>query len=427
MSTTIIPKPTLSKKQNQTSWLDKLAKNGVLKRLQNINQGLLTISDNGETYVFGKGTTSNVKPVEITVINSQFYSAIAFGGSVAAGESYVKGDWQCSDLTGLVRLLLINRDILDGMDSSLSRLQTPLFKLLHWLNRNTKEGSRRNISAHYDLGNAMFELFLDKNMMYSSAIYPQADSSLEEAADYKLHCICEKLQLREDDRVIEIGTGWGGFALYAATHYGCHVTTTTISKEQYELACKRVAEAGLQDKVTILLSDYRDLNGQFDKLVSIEMIEAIGHQYINTYFNKCSELLKPDGLMLIQAITIADQRYKQALKEVDFIKRYIFPGCFIPSNTAMQTAVTESTDMRLIDLHDIGPHYAKTLHDWRVRFFENIDAVKALGYSQEFIRLWEFYLCYCEGGFEERAISDVQLLLAKPDNRINLSLNYAQD
>jgi cyclopropane-fatty-acyl-phospholipid synthase len=305
------------------------------------------------------------------------------------------------------------------MDSSLSRLQAPIFKSIHWLNRNTREGSRRNISAHYDLGNDMFRLFLDDNMMYSSAIYPDSHSSLEEAAEFKLERICQKLELTENDHVLEIGTGWGGFALYAAKNYGCRITTTTISKEQYELAKKRVESEGLQDKITLLLRDYRDLNGQFDKLVSIEMIEAIGHQYINTYFKKCSELLKPEGMMLIQAITIADQRYKAALKEVDFIKRYIFPGCFIPSNTAMQNAITESTDMRVQDLEDIGFHYARTLHDWQKRFFANIEKVKALGYPDEFIRLWEFYLCYCEGGFAERATSNVQLLLVKPENRVS--------
>ena len=418
MSTTIIPNSSTSQNQRKTFWLDKLAKTGLFKRLEKLQYGSLSIRDQDETFNFGNDDSS-YPSVNITVKNSRFYSAIAFGGSVGAGEAYFYNYWDCDDLTSLVRLLLINREVLDGMDESLSRLQAPLFNAIHWLNRNTREGSRRNIAAHYDLGNEMFELFLDSNMMYSSAIYPSEESTLEQASAHKLDRICQKLQLTENDHVLEIGTGWGGFALHAAKHYGCKVTTTTISKQQYGLAYKRVQEAGLQDKITLLLNDYRDLEGQYDKLVSIEMIEAIGHQYINTYFQKCSELLKPNGAMLIQAITIADQRYKLALKEVDFIKRYIFPGCFIPSNTAMQNAITESTDMRIYGLEDIGLHYARTLNDWRKRFFTNIEQVKALGYPDEFVRLWEFYLCYCEGGFKERAISNVQLVIVKPENSIN--------
>jgi len=419
MSTSIIPSATAIAKKRKIFWLDKLAKRSLLKRLQNISKGYLLIQDNDETYSFGSKQNTSYPKATIRINDSQFYSAIAFGGSVSAGEAYFLGYWDCDDLTSLVRILLINRDVLDNMDESLSNIQVPITKILHWLNRNTRKGSRRNISAHYDLGNDLFKLFLDKNMMYSSAIYPSKESSLEEASTYKVDRICQKLQLSSDDHVLEIGTGWGGLALHAATHYGCKVTTTTISKEQFELATQRVREAGLENKITILLSDYRDLTGKFDKIVSIEMIEAIGHQYINTYFEKCGNLLKPNGSMLIQAITIADQRYKAALKEVDFIKRYIFPGCFIPSVSAMQNAITDSSDMRIFNLEDIGPHYARTLHDWRVRFFEKIEDVKSLGYPKEFIRLWEFYLCYCEGSFEERAISDVQLLLVKPENRID--------
>jgi len=418
MNTTIIPNTTQTQKR-KTFWLDSFAKKGLLKRLSKIEHGSLTIRDQKDIYSFGNQNDNSNPSVNITVRDPNFYSAIAFGGSVGAGEAYFSKFWDCNDLTSLVRLLLINRNVLDSMDDSLSRLQAPIFNIIHWLNRNTREGSRRNISAHYDLGNDMFELFLDNNMMYSSAIYPSSESSLEEASTYKLDRICQKLQLSRNDHVLEIGTGWGGFAIHAAKNYGCKVTTTTISKEQYELAKKRVESEGLQDKITLLLSDYRDLDGQFDKLVSIEMIEAIGHQYINAYFNKCSDLLKPDGMMLIQAITISDQRYKAALKEVDYIKRHIFPGCFIPSNTAMQNAITESTDMRIQGLEDIGLHYARTLRDWRTRFFANIEKVKALGYPDEFIRLWEFYLCYCEGGFQERATSNVQLLLVKPENRVS--------
>jgi len=418
MTTTIIPQKASFSLRKKIFWLDNIAKKGLINRLKNISRGYLRIIDEGEVMSFGNSNAESDCKVTIKINDRRFYSAIAFGGSVAAGESYFSGHWECDNLTGLVRVLLINREVLDNMDESFSRIQAPIIKILHWLSRNTREGSKKNISVHYDLGNDLFKLFLDKNMMYSSAIYPSADSTLEEASTYKLERICQKLQLSEKDHLLEIGTGWGGLAIYAAEKYGCKITTTTISEEQYTLAKKRIEDAGLSSKITVLLSDYRDLDGRYDKLVSIEMIEAIGHQYIDTYFEKCSALLKPDGVMVIQAITIADQRYKSALKEVDFIKRYIFPGCFIPSVNAMQDAITKSSDMRIFNLEDIGPHYAKTLHDWRQRFFNNIESVRSLGYSEEFVRLWDFYLCYCEGGFIERVISDVQLTLVKPNNRI---------
>jgi len=421
MTSSIIPQKASFSLRKKIFWLDNLAKKGLINRLTNISRGYLRIIDEGEVMRFGNANTESDCKATIKISDRRFYSAIAFGGSVAAGESYFSGHWECDNLTALVRILLINREVLDNMDESFSRIQAPIMQILHWLSRNTREGSKKNISVHYDLGNDLFKLFLDKNMMYSSAIYPSADSTLEEASTYKLERICQKLQLSEKDHLLEIGTGWGGFAIYAAQNYGCKITTTTISEEQFILAKKRIEDAGFSSKITVLLSDYRDLKGRYDKLVSIEMIEAIGHQYINTYFKKCSELLKPKGVMLIQAITIADQRYKSALKEVDFIKRYIFPGCFIPSVNAMQDAITKSSDMRIFNLEDIGPHYAKTLHDWRRRFFNNIESVKALGYPEEFVRLWDFYLCYCEGGFIERVISDVQLTLVKPNNRLEYS------
>lgn len=416
MNTTIIPSSQIRKTGNYT-WLESVAKKGVIKRLHNINKGKLTIIDGDHTFTFGQTDVNDNLDISITVHHPAFYAAIAFGGSVGAGESYFHNEWSCSDVTGLVRLLLKNRNVLDAMDGHLARLQVPLFKAFHWFNRNTKEGSKKNISAHYDLGNDFFRLFLDENMMYSSAIYPSDSSTLEEASTYKLDLICRKLHLTPDHHVLEIGTGWGGFAMHAAKHYGCRVTTTTISREQYELARRRVSDAGLQEKIEVLLKDYRDLDGKFDRIVSIEMIEAIGHHYLGTYFKKCGTLLKPNGSMLLQAITIADQRYIEALKEVDFIKRFIFPGCFIPSITAMQNAITRQTDLKITHLEDIGPDYARTLNEWRVRFFEKIAEVKRLGYPEQFIRMWEFYLCYCEGGFMERVIGDVQLVLSKPENR----------
>jgi cyclopropane-fatty-acyl-phospholipid synthase len=327
------------------------------------------------------------------------------------------GLWECDDLVALVRILVRNQDRLDAMERGPARLGAALLRLWHSLRRNTRDGSRRNIAAHYDLGNDFFKLFLDENLMYSSAIYESPDESLEVASTRKLDRICQKLQLSADTRVVEIGTGWGGFALHAARTTGCHVTTATISREQYQLATARIAAAGLQDRVKVLLTDYRELTGQYDRLVSIEMIEAIGHQYLDTYFRKVSSLLQHDGMALIQAITIEDHRYQQALRSVDFIKRYIFPGSFIPSISAMLKSATGVSDLKLFNLEDIGPSYALTLREWRRRFMAQHDQVRSMGYPERFVRMWEFYLAYCEGGFIERSTGDVQMLLVKPGAR----------
>jgi cyclopropane-fatty-acyl-phospholipid synthase len=343
-----------------------------------------------------------------------FYRMVAANGSVGAGEAYMDGLWDCSDLVALVRILVRNRDRLDAMETGIARLGGLAMRALQAFQRNTRRGSRRNISAHYDLGNELFELFLDPSLMYSSAIFRTREDTLECAQRRKLERICDKLELAPDDHVVEIGSGWGGFAIHAATHHGCRVTTTTISREQHELATQRVHAAGLSDRVTVLRSDYRDLEGRYDKLVSIEMIEAIGHQYLDTYFEKCASLLEDDGMALIQAITIEDHRYRQALHSVDFIKRFIFPGSFIPSIAAMQGAIARGTDFKLFHLEDIGPSYALTLEHWRRRFLARADRVRDLGYPERFVRMWEFYLCYCEGGFIERSIGDVQMLLTRP-------------
>ena len=400
-------------------WIDKMCRPLLFSRLRKIECGQVKIIDHCGEQLFGNTEESSELTVEINVKDQRFYSDIALGGTVAAGEAYMQGYWSCNNLTGLVRIMLRNRQVMDQVEGGFSLFKAPILRFIHWLNRNSQAGSRRNIEAHYDLGNEMFELFLDPTMMYSCAYYPDSEASLDQAATAKLQRICEKLQLSETDHVVEIGTGWGGFAIYAATHFGCKVTTTTISKQQYEIARQRVITAGLEDKVTLLMEDYRDLQGTYDKLVSIEMIEAVGPQYLETYFAKCSSLLKPDGIMLIQAITIQDQFYDQAIKSVDFIQRYIFPGGFIPSVTAISNAVKKSTDTRLFQMEDIGPHYASTLRDWRKNFFNNIEQIKGLGYSNQFIAMWEFYLCYCEGGFLERTLGTSHLVFVKPNNRID--------
>ena len=395
--------------------LDGLARGGVLRRLEQLTTGRLEVVDEGRTLRFGSGDGPAAR---IEVRDPRFYAEIAFGGSIGAGEAFMHGYWDCDDLVALVRILLQNRHVLDGMEGGMARLTAPLQKLFHWINRNTREGARRNIAAHYDLGNDFFALWLDETMMYSSAIFPHPEASLHEAQLHRLDRICRKLDLGPGDHVVEIGTGWGGFALHAAQNYGCRVTTTTISGEQHAKARQRIVDAGLHDRITLLQDDFRDLEGQFDKLVSIEMIEAIDHGLFETYFRKCGELLKPDGAMLIQAITIADQRYEQYRKEVDFIRRYIFPGSGLPSSAVMTGSVARHTDMRLLDLEDIGLDYATTLAHWRRNFEACLDEVRAQGYPESFIRMWTFYLCYCEGAFRERAISDLQLVFSKPECRL---------
>lgn len=399
--------------------LDGFAKWSFLKRLQLLRDGELTLIDNGEKHYFGALSQRCALNITIYINDSRFYSDIVFGGSIGAGEAYMAGYWDTDNLTGLIQLFIANRDILEDMDGGLSTVTVPLQKGLHWLNRNTHSGSRKNIAAHYDIGNDFFKLMLDETMMYSSAIFTDSTMSLYDAQVYRLDTICQKLELQQSDHLLEIGTGWGGLSIYAAKSYGCQVTTTTISQEQYQLACQRVKQEGLSHKITVLFEDYRNLTGLYDKLVSIEMIEAVGHQYYDAYFRKCGELLKQDGIMLLQAITIADQQFEAAKHSVDFIKRYIFPGSCIPSITAMQNAVTRATDLRIYDISDIGRHYATTLRKWRENVFAHLAEIKSLGYSNEFLRMWEFYLCYCEGGFLERVISDVHLKLVKPDNRCN--------
>ena len=394
--------------------LERLAARAVLAQLAGLEHGMLALEDSSRILTFGRATSRCALQATVRVHDPRFYSEIAFGGTIGAGEAYMLGYWSTDDLTAVIRILLNNRSIVDGVEDGFARIKVPLRKALHWATRNSRAGSRRNIAAHYDLGNDFFRTFLDPTMMYSAAVFERPEMTLEQASLVKLDRICRRLQLTPEDHLIEIGTGWGAMALHAAGHYGCRVTTTTISEQQYELTRARIDAAGLADRITLLREDYRDLTGQFDKLVSIEMIEAVGHQYYDSYFRKCSDLLKPDGMMLLQAITIADQRYEAARDSVDFIQRHIFPGSCIPSVAAIADAILRVTDLRLVHLDDIAPDYATTLRCWRENMFANIDRVGALGYPQEFIRMWEFYFCYCEGGFAERVIGDAQMLFIKP-------------
>jgi cyclopropane-fatty-acyl-phospholipid synthase len=400
----------LSRGRARSRSLTGFARRLVLARLARLCHGSLVLREGAETCRFGGGDGPEV---EVQVHDSAFYAELAFGGSVGAGESYMLGHWSASNLTAVMRLLLRNRRAMDTLEGGIARISTPLRTAAHWLHRNTRAGSRRNISAHYDIGNDFYRLFLDDTMMYSCALFERPGMTLAEAQAAKLDTVCRKLELGPRDHVLEIGTGWGGFALHAAGRYGCKVTTTTISPSQHALAEERIRAAGLQHRITVLQKDYRDLDGTYDKLVSIEMIEAVGHQYYGEFFARCAALLAPGGHMLLQAINIADRRYERARREVDFIKRYIFPGCCIPSVTALAGAMTASSDLRIVHLEDIGLHYATTLARWRENFIGNGMRVRALGYPDSFIRMWEFYLCYCEGGFAERALGDVQMVLER--------------
>jgi len=408
----------MSPSDGEAGLLARLARSALLERLALLRDGSLTIQDGDETLRFGARTERCGLATTINVRSAEFWALAAFGGTVGAGEAYIHGHWRCDDLTALVRIMVLNRHVLTEMETGLAaRGSSLLRRLLHWANRNNKQGSARNIAAHYDLGNALYELMLDETMAYSCGIFLNEEATLHEASIAKFDAVCRKLALTPTDHLVEIGTGWGGLAMHAAERYGCRVTTTTISREQHDFAKAKIAERGLPDRITLVFQDYRDLTGQFDKLVSIEMIEAVGARYLDTYFSKCSSLLKSTGAMLLQAITLQDQYYAQALKSVDYIQRFVFPGSFIPSVQAITNSVAKVTDMKVFNLEDIGPHYAPTLRMWRERFFANIQKVKELGYPDSFVRLWEFYLCYCEGGFAERQLGDVQMLLTKPDCR----------
>ena len=408
-SPSLVSKTSLSTTHNLTS---ALLRRGVLRQLSQLKSGHLVVTENGERLIFGDSGAGLVGEVQIH--DTSVWGMIASNGSIGAGEAFIHGYWSSPDLTKVIRVLVSNMDVLDAMEGGLARLGRPLIRGLHWINRNTRKGSQKNIAAHYDLGNDMFEQFLDPTMMYSAAQFLTADDTLEQAQLNKLQRICQKLDLKPADHLLEIGTGWGSMALYAAQHYGCKVTTTTLSKEQFDYTQARIEALGLQEQVTLLLEDYRDLTGQYDKLVSIEMIEAVGHHFLPSYFKQCSQLLKPHGLMLLQAITIRDQRYEQAKSSVDFIQRYIFPGGALPSVQKMLEIVGKDTDMNLMHMEDFGLHYAKTLRLWHENFRRAHGRLTELGYDDYFLRLWEFYLCYCEGGFLERSIGTAQLLLAKP-------------
>lgn len=395
-------------------WIARAARSGLRAALSRITWGRLTLIDGEDRFCVG----ADAGPAAtITVHDSAFYADVALGGSVGAGEAYMAGRWSVDDLVAVVRILVRNREVMQGLEGGPAAIANAVLRLLHRLRDNSRAGSRRNIVAHYDLGNAFYRLFLDETMTYSAALFERPDMTLSEAQVAKIDRICRKLALRTGEHLLEIGSGWGALAIHAARNYGCRVTTITLSKEQHALATDRVATAGLADRISVQLTDYRDVTGSFDKLVSVEMIEAVGERWFDRFFQVCSDRLKPDGAMLLQAITIRDRFYPEALRSVDFIQRHVFPGCCIPSIAAMAERVARVTDLKICHLEDLTPHYAETLRRWRERFWARIDEVRALGYPEAFVRLWDYYLAYCEGGFHEHAIGNAQILLHKPLHR----------
>ncbi len=396
--------------------LGERAGRGLIRSvLPRIEQGRVTLRDSGRSISFGDPATG--PDAELVVHDPAFYAAAAFGGSIGVADAYMDGHWTSPDPAALVEVLASNEAAMRTVESPLARVAAPIARLAYAAQRNSRAGSRRNIVAHYDLSNEFFALFLDPSMTYSCAVFDPPGISLEDAQAEKIDRACRKLALTPGDHLLEIGTGWGSAAIHAARNYGCRVTTTTISDRQHEFAADRIREAGLGDRITLLKRDYRDLDGRFDKVLSIEMVEAVGRRYLDTFFEKIGAVLAPDGLALLQAITIADQHFERAARRRDFLKKYIFPGSCLLGMEAMASCVRRETSLRIIDSEDIGPHYADTLRAWRRNFDARAADVRGLGFDERFERMWRFYLCYCEGTFRSRRCSAVQLLLAGPDNR----------
>lgn len=379
----------------------------LFRLLSGIREGSLTVREGQQTLHFGD--ESSALRAEVQILAPGVYWRLLTGGSLAAAESWMEGEWETHQLTPLLQILALNGKVLGRLESGFRLLGNPMERLRHWTRRNYRKQARENISAHYDLGNEFYAHFLDEDLLYSSALFTADDQALSQAQQAKMERLCEQLALTAGDHLLEIGTGWGAMAEYAARHYGCRVTTTTLSREQYIWATERIARAGLQDRVQVLLCDYRDLTGQFDKLVSVEMIEAVGKRYLPDFFRTCQARLRPGGRMAIQAITIQDQRYHDYSKSVDFIQRYIFPGGFLPSITAMSELMTRHTDFVVRNLFDMGPDYARTLTLWRQRFLHAWQDIEKLGFDERFRRMWLYYFGYCEAGFNARTISVVQL------------------
>ena len=397
----------------EANWLDKRCRSLVMGVFAKFSYGQLEVVEGHIHSYFPENVTDSSINGKIHIHDISVYRDFVKGGSIGAAEAFIEGKWSSPNLTNVIRIFAKAQQQTDSLEANKSWSSKLKNTVSHWQNRNTQSGSKRNILAHYDLGNELYTRFLDPDMMYSSAIYPHESASLDEAQQHKLATICQRLSLNADDHLLEIGTGWGGLAIYAAQNYGCHVTTTTISDAQHAYAQNRIEKLGLGDKITLLKKDYRDLNGSFDKVVSIEMIEAVGYDFLPSFFKQCNDRLKEGGKLLIQSITIADQRFKYYKTNVDFIQRYIFPGGFLPSVNVLSQHLTDHSEMVIESLDDIGLDYAKTLAHWRDNFLVSWSTLSTLGYDETFKRLWLYYFAYCEGAFLERSTSTVHLVARK--------------
>ena len=398
------------KESRPKSMLEKIAQRKLFERLEQLDSGQILLEDSSLRRRFGSDSELEVR---VAVSDPRFYRKM-FLGSVAIADSYISGDWDSNDLTTLFRIFLRNRKALELSGNWMSKLVGTSARWFHWLHANTLQGSRKNIAAHYDLGNDFFKLWLDDTMAYSAGIFLQPGNSLKLASEEKFNRVCRKLNLQSSERLIEIGTGFGGMSIHAAENYGCEVTTTTISHQQFRESQTRISRSLARDKIRLLQRDYRELSGKYDKLVSIEMIEAVGHRFLDVFFRKCSSLLKEDGTMVLQAITMPERHHDRYLNSVDFLQRYIFPGGCLPSLASILESVGRSSDLRFVHAEDMAPHYAETLRRWRASFLDSLDSIRGLGYSEELLRMWNFYLCYCEAAFEERYIGVLQIQFDKP-------------
>tara|TARA_Y100000814_G_scaffold117114_1_gene83785 strand:+ start:433 stop:1692 length:1260 start_codon:yes stop_codon:yes gene_type:complete len=409
------------KTPKKSTFLTSIFKNGLQKKFKNLKTGHISVNDGDETFTFGDSNSD--EKVSVDIHSQEFYVMTGSGGALGIAEAYVAGYWSSDDVVKLFQIILRNRDILLSLEKGFAKLVKPINKMIHRGRQNTLKGSKENILAHYDLSNDFYKLWLDPSMTYSCAFFNNDSVTLEEASIEKLDRICRKLDLSEDDSVLEIGTGWGSFSIHAAKNYGCKVTTTTISDAQFDYARSRIKDEGLESKITLINKDYRDLDGKYDKIVSIEMIEAVGYEYIPDYFSKLSSLLNNNGLVALQGITYNDQNFEVYKDSVDFIKKYIFPGSCLISIAQIIDVIKKDTDLAMVDMEDITKHYAVTLNRWRKNFMDVIPKVKEMGYSQAFINMWEFYFLYCEAGFSERNIGDVQMIFAKSGSR-NINISY---
>ena len=392
--------------------------NAFVSQLRKITQGTLRIETPLDSFILGDSSRDEIH-AEIRITDKTFFRKACLGGSLGVADSFADGDWSSPDLVMLFRFFLKNQRVMDGMEGGWA---TFLNKIARWSyaigQKNTIKGSRKNIALHYDLGNDFYELMLDPTMTYSCGIFDSPETTLEEASLAKYDRIIDQLEIKPGHHLLEIGCGWGGFAQRIAERTQAKLTATTISERQYQYAADRIRKNGWEDRIRILKQDYRKLSGQFDRIVSIEMIEAVGHEYLPSYFAKISDLLSAQGAAMIQGITMPDHRYKQYLREVDYIRTRVFPGSCVPSASAMIAAAVKRSDLRPAALHDFGHHYAQTLREWRIRFKENEQKIAALGHDESFRRAWEYYLCYCEAGFEEGYTGDIHLLLAKPECKL---------